>query len=208
MALPAGRTPVALYAEALRRQRRGELDLSRAHLFQLDEIVGAAPEGEDSFQHFLRTHLLGPLAAQAGRTEERNHLLDGAAPSPQREIERHARALSDAGGLDAVLLGLGTNGHVAFNEPGSTLTSSARVVELAATSRKVLRNASSGMTLGLAELRAAKHIALLATGSGKAQILARVLEGDPSPELPASLLRDHQDLTVFADAASAQYLTA
>ena len=199
--VPAGSTPIALYAELVRRHVAGELDLSGAYLVQLDELVGVAPDDARGFQHFLRAHLAGP----AGLDEARLVLLDGTASDPEREIARHAARLAELGGGDLALLGLGTNGHVAFNEPGSTRTSAARVCSLAEPTRTALGATfeappTHGLTLGLAELFDCARLALLATGAGKAGVLAACLDGPPRPELPASLLTAHRAFHVIADA--------
>ena len=206
--LPAGETPVPLYAELARRAREGLLDLSRAELFQLDELVGVAPDDERSFHHFFLQHLAQPMGVR-----ERLHLLDGTARDPGREIERHARALAGLGGADLVLLGLGRNGHVAFNEPGSELQDRARLVELCPTTVKALsaqftngRVPARGITLGLAEIAAARAIALFVTGSSKAEILTKLVSEQPTQACPATLLADHGKFLVLADAAACRLL--
>jgi glucosamine-6-phosphate deaminase len=210
LALPAGATPVPLYRELERRQEAGTLDLSRAELFQLDELVGVPPDDERSFHAFLERHFArcrGP-----GREKLRLHLLDGGARDPEGEIARHARLLAELGGADLALLGLGRNGHVAFNEPGSRPADAARVVELCPASTAALGSRSDGkaraMTLGLAEIAASRRIALLVTGKSKATILCTLLRDAPSSACPASLLAGHRDVRVLADAEACALLDA
>lgn len=203
--LPAGATPVPLYAELVRRARTAALDLAQAHLFQLDELLHVAPGDPRSFQAFFRQHLVRPLALEACF-----HGLDGTARDPVQEIERHRRALGERGPADLVLLGLGRNGHVAFNEPGSALTDPARVVTLGATTREGLRHQfpndcpERGLTLGLAEIAAGERILMLVTGASKAEMLQKVLGGEPARERPATLLARHPRLLLLADEAAAQ----
>lgn len=204
--LPAGRTPLPLYGELLRRVRAGALDPARARFFQLDEYVGVAPGDPRSFHALLRRELLDPLH----RAPEQDALLDGAAADPKAEIARHARELAAAGGAALALLGIGTNGHVAFNEPGTRREDGARVVPLAASTRALAAGEFApdpvperGMTLGLAELGAARTIGLIATGASKAAIVAALLDAPASVDRPASLLRDHPRFVVLADAAAA-----
>jgi glucosamine-6-phosphate deaminase len=204
--LPAGRTPLLLYAEMLRRARIGELPLARCRFVQLDEYVGCGPDDRRSFAALLRRELLDPLGRAAGQDE----CLDGAAPHPAREIARHARALAAAGGADLAFLGIGRNGHVAFNEPGTLRHDGAREVALAEETRAGAAAdfapapaPTRGITLGLAEIGAARHIGLLATGAGKRAIVSALLDGVATSERPASLLLDHGDFTLFADAAAA-----
>ena len=197
--VPAGSTPVPLYAELARRGA----DLARTRLFQLDELVGVAQADERSFHGFFQRHLVRPLdLARAFRG------LDGAARDPAVEIERHRVALEEAGGADLALLGLGQNGHVAFNEPGSRLSDAARAVELDERTRAGLANAfpsaapRRGITLGLREIAEARRVVLLVTGASKAAILRALVSEPPTPRCPASLLAAHPDCVVLADRAA------
>ncbi|MSR62798.1 MAG: glucosamine-6-phosphate deaminase [Planctomycetes bacterium] len=202
--LPAGATPLPFYAELVRRGRARTLDLSRAHIFQLDELAGVAAADARGFQAFFHAHLVTPLGLGA-----RFHALDGRARDPAAEIERHRSALEVLGGGDLALLGLGKNGHVAFNEPGSTQTERARVVTLGATTRAGLRAQFAndcphlGLTLGMAEIVGCKEVVLLVTGAAKAEMLARVLKGPPTSACPATLLTAHARFLVLADVAAA-----
>jgi len=201
--LPAGRTPVLFYAELVRRARAGALDLARANLFQLDELLGIAPADARGFQAFFRQHLVRPLGLAA-----RFRGIDGSARDPAAEIERHRLALAECGPADLVLLGLGQNGHVAFNEPGSLLADAARVVTLGATTLAGLAHQfpddcpRRGLTLGLAEIAAGARIVMLVTGASKAEMLGHVLAGKASRERPATLLTGHPRFVVLADEAA------
>jgi len=204
--LPAGGTPVPLFRELVRRQAAGEVDLSRAHLFQLDELVGVSTEDPRSFHAFLRRELIEPLAQHCRREGARDHLLAGCVEDPEDAIVEHSRQLERLGGADLALLGIGCNGHVAFNEPGSQPAAQGRRVELAESTLVGLRKAfapdelpTSGITLGLKEIGASKEIVLLATGAGKAAILSTLVQDDPSPACPASLLRERPTFLVLAD---------
>lgn len=203
--LPAGRTPLPLYAELLRRAPR--LDLARVRFVQLDEYAGCGPGDPHSFHRLLRDELLDPLE----RAPDRDALLDGAAPDARAEIERHAQRLRRDGGAELGFLGLGANGHVAFNEPGSTLEQGAHEIELAPETRAIAerefgvgRAPVRGITLGLREIHAARRLVLLVTGAGKAAILHALLHEPPSSDRPASLLLGHPDLLVLADRAAAR----
>ena len=191
-------------AELVRRGRSGELDLSRAHLFQLDELLGVGPDDARGFHGFFLEHLVRPLGL--GR---RFHALDGRARDPAREIERHAGALAELGPADLVVLGLGQNGHVAFNEPGSGLDDPARVVALGARTLEGLRHQfandgcpTAGLTLGLREIAAGKRVVMLVTGAAKGEMLKSVLRGEENREHPATLLARHPRFVVLADEAA------
>jgi glucosamine-6-phosphate deaminase len=198
--LPAGRTPVLLYAELVRRARSRTLDLARTRLFQLDELCGVGPADARGFQAFFRQHLVQPLGlASCFRG------IDGSAREPAAEIERHRRALAACGPADLVLLGLGQNGHVAFNEPGSELADAARVVALGATTLAGLAHQfpndcpRRGLTLGMAEIAEGARIVMLVTGATKTEMLAHVLGGRATSERPATLLARHPRFVVLAD---------
>ncbi len=196
--LPAGATPVPVYAELVARAAAGERALDAAQLFQLDEVVGRGADDPRSFAAFLRAHLLDPLGPRRGGA----HLLDGGG-DPAATVAAHAAALERAGGAALAVLGLGRNGHVAFNEPGSLPTDGARVVELAAETRAAQGDgARLGLTLGLRELLAARRRLLLVTGETKADVLARLACDAPSAELPASWIAAAPRTTVLADEAA------
>lgn len=203
LVLPAGTTPIPLYAELVRRARAGRLDLARASLVQLDELLGIDARDPRGFHAFFVRHLVRPLGLEA-----RFHGLNGAARDPEAEIERHRRTLEQLGPADLVLLGLGRNGHVAFNEPGSTLADRARVVTLGASTQAALAPhfpngcPRRGLTLGMAEIAGGKRLALLVTGAPKATMLARLRRAEPTSEHPATLLAAHPRIHVLADEAA------
>jgi len=200
--LPAGGTPVPVYAELVRRCQASELDLSAAHLVQLDELVGVPQDDPRSFCAFLRTHLLDRIE----RVQGRDHLLNGGFGHPKEEAARHAAALATLGGADLVLLGLGQNGHVAFNEPGSDVAEGARVVKLHDATIDSIRSAFpdgseplDGLTLGLREIVAGRDLVMIVTGTSKAAILTRLLQGTVDAACPASLILSHPSLRILAD---------
>ena len=206
--LPAGATPIPLYAELRRRHAAGEIDLAAARAFQLDELVGVAPSDPRSFHAFLRQHYADPLPDAAPV-----HLLTGDAPDPAAEIHRHTATLERQGGADVAVLGIGTNGHIAFNEPGSDADAPARVVTLAEGTRAALRKhfaddalPSRGITLGVREILRARHILLLATGGSKAEVVRDLVRGGATPDLPASLLGEHPDFLVLCDEEAGRLL--
>jgi glucosamine-6-phosphate deaminase len=206
--LPAGKTPLLLYAEILRRAKAGELDLARARFIQLDEYVGCGPKDPRSFRSLLACHLLQPLA-ELGRNRDHDRLIDGAAKDPRAEIERHGARFLQEGGADLCFLGLGRNGHVAFNEPGTERDQRAHEVPLAPQTRVTAeadfgrgKAPEFGITLGLHEIRASRRIVLLVTGATKAAILAALFDEPPAPTRPASLLLDQPDLVILADRAA------
>jgi glucosamine-6-phosphate deaminase len=200
VALPTGRTPLGLY----RRLAASDLDTSRIRVVSIDEYLGVAPTDPVSLFGWLERTVLVPLAIDPARVVR----VAADDPDPARACRAYERRLAALGGLDLAVLGLGWNGHVAFNEPGSRPSSRTRVVAL--TPGTVERNRSywqdrappaRGVTIGLATLLAARRILLLAAGAEKAAILHAVLHGPISPSVPASLLRRGR-LFVVADRAA------
>jgi glucosamine-6-phosphate deaminase len=202
LALPSGRTPEGLYDELSRRVLQGELDLSSTTVFAVDELHGVSRVHPATNASYFRAHLAVPLRAL--------HILDSEATDPDAECARFRVLIEDAGGLDLAVLGIGTNGHIAFNEPGSTFGSRARRVELAPSSREAYAAAFGtleavprfGLTLGIADLLDARAVLLLATGADKAGAVARALESPPDEALPASALQRHPDATALLDRAA------
>lgn len=205
--LPTGETPLETYAALARRVASGTLDLSRATGYAIDEFAGATHAAPGTNAAFYARHITFPLAAL--------HCPDNAAPDPGAEIAAFAMQLTSAGRLDLCLLGIGVNGHIAFNEPGAAVDSRARVVALAPSSRQahasafggIARVPSRAMTLGIADLLESRTLVVLAHGPAKANIVRAALNGPETPELPASWLRRHPDITWLLDEAAASALT-
>jgi glucosamine-6-phosphate deaminase len=204
--LPTGHTPLGLYTVLRAHAADGSLPSDRATLFQLDEYAGLPPADARSYNAYLRRELGGIRFAAM-------HLFDGAATDAGAECERH-QALLDAGAVDLVVLGLGRDGHVAFDEPGSPPDGGVRRVALHPATRGDAANDFGGLarvpthalTVGLRTLSSARELLLLVSGSAKAEALRAMLEGEQTPELPASLLRDHPRLSVLCDADAARLL--
>lgn len=181
-------------------------DLSASTIFLLDEF-GLAPGTAARCDEMIRRDLLERLAAPPGAV----HTLDTEATDLEAECRRY-EVLARDGGLALAMLGLGGNGHLGLNEPGSQPDTTTRVVELTpetgghATSYGSDTVATWGMTLGIANLLEAGELWLLVTGAHKAEILARTLHGDIGPEVPATFLRTHRNVTVIADEEAAGLL--
>jgi glucosamine-6-phosphate deaminase len=204
--LPTGRTPEGMYAALRAHAADRSLPTGHASVFQLDEYVGLGPGDERSFAATLQRELGGIGFAAM-------HLLDGGAVDPAAEARRHQQLL-DAAPIDLAVLGLGRDGHVAFDEPGTLPEDDARLVALEPDTIVDAAGAFGGedrvplsaITVGLRTLREARAILLLVTGEAKAPALRALLEEPVSTRLPASLLRDHPRLTIVADRAAAGLL--
>lgn len=209
LALPAGRTPVVLYRKLVAMTSAGALDWSRVRTFNLDEFVGLNGDAPESYRHFMREHLFSHINIAVAQTEFPN----GVAPDLDAECVRYERAIAAAGGLDLAILGLGANGHIAFNEPAASLTGRTHRVVLHEASR--IDNASrfggvlkrvpkEALSMGIATILNARKILLLAIGKGKAETVAAMFYGGISTALPASLLQLHNQVIVMLDSAAAE----
>lgn len=218
LGLPTGRTPLGVYRRLVEACRDRSC-FARAQTFNLDEYVGLAPSHAASYCQYMQRNLFDHVDLP----EEGRHLPDGTAAAVRRlhpevgreralrlECVRYEAALAAAGGLGLTLLGLGHNGHIAFNEPGSPFDSRTRLVELADSTREA--NADEfgspeavprrGITLGIGTLLESRSILLLAQGEGKAEAVARLASEQVDEDFPASALLRHPDVTVIVDRAA------
>lgn len=203
LGLPSGETPLGLYRELGRRVDAGELDFSRVTAFAVDEFYGVPASAPGTNAAYFAARLSFRLRAL--------HLFRSDAPDAEAECARFAAALQQLGPPDLMVLGIGTNGHVAFNEPGSPPDSRTRLVDLSEQTRRghaeafggLERVPRTGLTIGIADILEARRILLLASGQAKAEILERALRGPETTDVPASILRRHPGLTVIADRAAA-----
>ena len=203
IALPTGRTPVGAYRKTIEQLRVLSSDCSGLFVVDIDEFAGLPLDHPESCAQTLRRQLLDwdPISMAQCR------LLNGAADDLSAEAECHEQAIRDHGGLDLVVLGIGVNGHVALNEPGTPFDSRAHVATLARSTieRFPLPDASAetelrlGLTLGIETILRSRRILLLASGEDKAEVLNEALNGDMSEQVPASALQMHPELHVIAD---------
>ena len=208
LGLPTGRTPVRFYDELSSRVAQGRVDLSRATTFNLDEFVGISSAHPGSFRSFMNTHLFGRVNLAA----ERIHFLDGLALDTAEECDRYERAIARAGGIDVQILGVGTNGHIGFNEPAPALQAWTHRVTLEPDTRRDNAGLFGGdpaavpaeaLSMGIATILQAKQILLIATGEGKASIVARLVCGEVSTDVPGSFLQVHSNVEFLLDEAAA-----
>ena len=212
LGLATGGTPEKLYAELGRRSRKDGLDFTRVRTFNLDEYLGLDGEHEQSYRCFMNDKLFKLTNIRLWNTR----VLDGVADDPGRECMAFEQAIEAAGGVDLWLLGVGKNGHIAFNEPGSPKSSRTRIVKL---SKSTIESNSDGrffsdpndvpryaLSAGIGTILEAKRIVLLANGEGKADAIAAAIERPQSEDCPASFLQDHPDITFFLDEAAASRL--
>lgn len=199
-----------VYAELARRHRETGLDFAGVRTFNLDEYVGLSADDPHSYHFFMQQHLFQHVNIQPGNT----HLPDGTADDIAAECQRYERAITECGGIDLMLVGIGRNGHIGFNEPLSAMFSRTRAKVLSP--QTVEQNAplfggADGMprraiTMGVGTILDARRCLLLATGEGKADIIAKAVEGPVTSMLTGSALQVHPHCTVIVDEAAAARL--
>lgn len=209
LGLATGSTPLPVY-EALRSRLEG-VDLSRVRGFALDEYVGIDPAHPESYRSVITREVVEPL----GLNPELVRTPDGTPEGIEHHGEEYDEAIRDAGGIDLQILGIGTDGHIGFNEPGSSFSSITRVKTLTEQTRRDNARFFDSVddvpmhciTQGLGTILRARHLVLLAFGEGKAAAVAGAVEGPLSASLPGSAIQLHPHATVVVDEAAASQLT-
>lgn len=205
LALPTGRTAIPLYDELAARRLRGEIDLSLVRGFNLDELV---LPGDDprTFRSFMERHAWG----RTGLLRERCDIPDGSASDLGAECRRYEDAIGAAGGLDLALLGVGVDGHVAYNMPGpvTLATHVTRLPEGLAAALGVPPESwpLRAITMGIGTIRSVRAVLVMATGEAKATAVRALVKGPQDPEWPCSFLQGHPRIEVLLDAAAASQL--
>jgi glucosamine-6-phosphate deaminase len=208
LGLPTGRTPIRLYHELGALHAHRQADFSRATTFNLDEFLGIGPEHPGSYRAFMEQHLF----SRVNLAPERIHVLNGATPDPEGECARFEQAITDAGGIGLQLLGIGTNGHIGFNEPARELAARTHRVTLKASTRRsnaalfggdVSAVPAEALSMGMATILHARRIVLIATGKSKAGCIARLVNGPITTKMPASFLQLHGNVELMLDEAAA-----
>jgi glucosamine-6-phosphate deaminase len=200
-----GNTPLELY----RRIAEKRLSLSHLNVFALDEYVGVPLEEPRNCANLLCRSVVEAW----GITPAQFFAVSSLAQNARASVQEHERRIVNAGGLDVIVLGLGQNGHLGFNEPGSAENSDSRVLDLESSSIEANREwfagkhaPSQGATVGLKTILAARHVIVLAYGPHKAKAVKEMIDGPRSAACPASFLQDHPDTRVFVDKAAAAEL--
>jgi glucosamine-6-phosphate deaminase len=219
LGLPTGRTPSGMYAQVVKACGTSRHCFSSAVTFNLDEYVGLERDDPASYCSYMRHHLFEHVDV-----DSRNiHVPDGTASVARNEhpgvtfdealdieCRRYERAISRAGSLQLTFLGIGSNGHIGFNEPGAPFDSRTRVVELSESTRKANSRYFSGrevptraITIGIGTILESARVILLASGESKREAMRRLRSGEITPDFPASALLRHHDVTILADRAAA-----
>lgn len=211
LGLATGSTPIGVYERLVRAHGENGVDFSHVHTFNLDEYLGLAADHPRSYRAFMREHLFEGL----GLPEQNSHFPPTEGPGLREKCRDFEEEIRAAGGIDIQLLGIGSNGHIGFNEPCCALASRTRVVTLA---DKTLRDnarfyaedepqPTMACTMGVGTILGAKRILLQSFGTKKAEAIRAVVEGAVSSYWPGSALQFHADTSLFLDSESASLLT-
>jgi glucosamine-6-phosphate deaminase len=210
LALPTGNTPLGFYRELVRMFKEGLIDFSKATVFNLDEFLGLPPQHPQSFRSYMQKYFWDHVNLRP----ESCHIPSSLPKDPDAECARYEQLIERYGGLDLAVLGIGENGHIAFNEPGTPFENLTHVAKLSLETRAREASTFGGLdkvpthaiTMGIKTIMRAREILLLASGEEKAAALSRSLKGPVTPETPASILQLHPNLTIIADSLAAKQL--
>lgn len=210
LGLATGGTMEPIYARFVERVRLQKVDVSRLTSFNLDEYVGLSPDHPKSYSAYMRQHLFQHLHFDSSRL----HVPDGLAPDLDQHSREYSGKVQQCGGIELQLLGVGGNGHIGFNEPGTSFDSQCHVVQLSERTR--LDNSrffggnaivpASAITMGMVEIMQAREILLVATGESKARIVAEWYRREVTEAVPFTVLKRHPRAKIILDEAAASLL--
>ncbi len=207
-----GASPVETYKRIIEKYENGEVSLKHITTFNLDEYVGLSRENVNSYFYFMKENLFGKTDVNFDKV----NFLSGQAENIEEECERYYNKIKECGGIDVQLLGIGTNGHIGFNEPGEKFADRPFAVKLTQSTidsnRKYFEAVGDTMpeyalTMGIGDIMRSRKIILIATGTSKAKAVKALVEGEVTSACPASILKLHSDVTVFLDKESASLLS-
>jgi glucosamine-6-phosphate deaminase len=203
LGLATGGTPMGIYRQLIEWYQKGDLDFSRVTTINLDEYCGLPREAPQSYWSFMHENLFNRVNINPANL----FLPDGMNPDAAAECARYDRVIRAKGGIDLQLLGIGNDGHIGFNEPGAAFDLGTHCVELTESTveanKRFFEKKSDvprrAYTMGIKSIMQARKVLMVASGSGKAQIVKRALFGAVTPEIPASILQMHPDFTLIGD---------
>lgn len=206
LGLATGGTPEGTYRQLIRDHKEFGTSYQKVKSINLDEYVGLSPDHPNSFRQFMNEHLFNHLDIP----KEQTQLPDGKASDFIQECKRYDILIERSGGIDLQLLGIGENGHIGFNEPGTSFQTKTHIVNLTESTRKAnarfFENLSSvpeqALTMGIQSILQSKRILLLASGNHKAEAIMKLINGKVDEGFPASALNLHHDVTLIADHAA------
>lgn len=210
LGLATGGSPIGMYKELIRMNKEGEIDFSTITTVNLDEYIGLSGEHTQSYRYFMNDNLFNHINIDKKNT----YVPNGLAENVEEECKNYDAKIADLGGTDVQLLGIGNNGHIAFNEPNQELVAGTHLTGL--TEDTIKANArffdsidevpKTALTMGLGGIMKSKKIIVIASGEGKAEAVKAMVNGKISTNMPASMLQMHRDVVVIIDEAAAKLL--
>ena len=206
LGLATGSTPVGAYENLVEWYKQGDLDFSQVTSVNLDEYKGLSGDNDQSYRYFMNKNLFDHVNIDKSRTFVPN----GLEPDSEKASKEYDAIIESVGGVDLQLLGIGHNGHIGFNEPADELCKGTHCVDLTASTIEANKRffekeedvPRQAYTMGIGTIMKAKKILLVASGADKAEIIAKSLTGPVTPQVPASILQFHNDVTVVCDEAA------
>jgi glucosamine-6-phosphate deaminase len=203
LGLATGGTVIGTYERIIEDYKKNKTSYEHIHTVNLDEYIGVEPSNPNSYHYYMTDHLFSHINIDTKNV----HIPSGLADDYEEECKKYEKTIEDLGGVDLQLLGIGVNGHIGFNEPGTSFHSVTHVEKLTESTRKAnMRFFNSldevptqAITMGISTIMKSKKILLLASGKKKATILSQLLNGDVDEQVPASILKTHPDVTIIAD---------
>ncbi len=210
LGLATGSSPIGTYDQLVEWYEKGDLDFSQVSSVNLDEYRGLDHSHDQSYYYFMHEHLFDRVNIDPAHT----NVPDGTEADAEKECKRYEELIASYGGVDLQLLGLGHNGHIGFNEPASAFDKVTHCVDLTESTieanKRFFASADDvpkqAYTMGIGTIMKAKKILIVVSGEDKADIVAKAFYGDVTPEVPASILQFHPDVTVVVDEAAASKL--
>lgn len=211
LGLATGSTPIGLYKQLVEWFRKGDLDFSEVMTVNLDEYKGLSRENDQSYYYFMHQNLFDHVNIPV----ENTHLPNGMEPDSEKECRRYTELIQSLGGVDLQLLGIGHNGHIGFNEPGESFDKQVHCVNLTESTieanKRFFASAEDvpkqAYTMGIKTIMQSKKILIVASGEDKAEIVQKAFFGPITPQVPASVLQLHNDVTLVADEAALSKLS-
>jgi len=206
LGLATGSSPVGAYEYLVKRYEAGDLDFSLVTSVNLDEYKGLSGDNGQSYRYFMDTHLFNHVNIR----KDHSFVPDGLEPDSQKACEAYNQIICSVGGVDLQLLGLGHNGHIGFNEPGDFFEKETHCVDLAASTIEANKRffekeedvPRQAYTMGIQNIMFARKILIVVSGEAKADIVAKAFCGPITPQVPASVLQLHKDVTLVGDQAA------
>jgi len=211
LGLPTGSSPLGIYRELIAANLERRVSFSNVITFNMDEYLKLPADHPQSYRRFMKDNLFDAVDIKS----ENIHILDGMAPDPEAECRTYEEAIKTAGGIELFLGGIGNNGHIAFNEPGSSLSSRTRIMKLTNDTRKAnarffnndpAKVPECALTVGIGTVMDAREVLIIVSGQQKARALQAAVEGAVSQQCPLSCLQMHEKAIIACDEEAAEEL--